>query len=59
MVSEVQGLMVNLWRFKHEFFRRSTVTERKSNKVESLLDDNHQWEFNQGKLKELAVNFYK
>lgn len=41
-----------------KFFHNSTIIRRKK-KNEDMLDGNHQWEFDQVKLKELAVGFYE
>lgn len=40
------------------FFHVSIIVRRRRNKIEGLLNENYQWEFDQVKLKNMAVGFY-
>lgn len=41
-----------------KFFHTSTLIRQRRNKVEGLLNENQQWEYDQVKLKELAIRLY-
>lgn len=41
------------------FFHTSMIIRRRCNKIEGLLNKDHQWEYNQLALHDMAINFYK